>query len=57
MDKKARKKVLEREGGADERKAEKRVRPKVFYNRRFKAPLRKKRRNEYDADEESRYRE
>lgn len=57
MDKKTRKKVLGRNTNEDEREAEKRVRPKVLHNRRFTAPLRKRRRNEYDADEEARYRE
>lgn len=28
--------------------------PKVLYNRKFTAPLKKKRKNEYDADEEAR---
>lgn len=53
MDKKATyKKVPNRN---DERKAEKRIRPKVLYNRKFTTPLRRKRKNEYDADEEARY--
>ncbi|XP_029176307.1 U3 small nucleolar RNA-associated protein 18 homolog [Nylanderia fulva] len=33
---------------------QKHVRPKVFYNKKFSVPLRKKRKNEYDADEEAR---
>lgn len=55
MDKKTtRKKASKRNGDKDERKAGKRG-PKVLYDRKFTAPLRKKRKNEYDPDEEARY--
>lgn len=55
MDKKTRKKVFKHDKNDGKRKAGKRLRSKVLYNRRFTAPLRKKRKNEYDADEEARY--
>lgn len=48
------KKVSKRNKNDGESKAEKRIRPKVSYNRKFTVPLRKKRKNEYDADEEAR---
>lgn len=54
MEKKKTKKVFKRDRNDDERKAEKRIRPKVSYNRKFTMPLRKKRKIEYDADEEAR---
>lgn len=39
----------------DERKTKKHSQSKVLYNQKFSAPLRKKRKNEYDPDEEARY--
>lgn len=36
-------------------KAKKHSQSKVLYNQKFSTPLRKKRKNEYDPDEEARY--
>jgi len=46
------KKVFKRNRNNDEYKAKRR--PKILYNRKFTAPMRKKWKNEYDANEETR---
>lgn len=46
-----RKKILKR--NKDEYKTKKRIQPEM-YNQKFTAPLRRKRKNEYDANEEAR---
>lgn len=48
------KKDFKRKANGNEYKFKKHVRPKVLYNKKFSAPLRKKRKNEYDAEEEAR---
>jgi len=46
------KKVFKRTRNNDEYQAKRR--PKILYNRKFTTPMRKKRKNEYDANEETR---
>ncbi|XP_012221165.1 U3 small nucleolar RNA-associated protein 18 homolog [Linepithema humile] len=55
MDKKTtRKKDFTRKTSSDKKRIKKHSRPKVLYNQKFLVPLRKKRKNEYDPDEEAR---
>ena len=58
MNKKAVKKGFKRKASStssNEYKSKKHVRPKVLYNKKFSVPLKKKRKNAYDANEEARY--
>ncbi|XP_072747783.1 U3 small nucleolar RNA-associated protein 18 homolog [Anoplolepis gracilipes] len=54
MNKTMKKKDFSRKEDSNKYKFKKYVRPKVSYNRKFSIPLRKKRKNEYDMDEEAR---
>lgn len=51
MDEQTERKKVKHNRNSNEYKAKK---PKVLYNRKFRKPLRKKRKNEYDPDEEAR---
>lgn len=54
MDKKTIQKKVFKRNKDGKYKTKKRVQSKMLYNQKFKVPLRKKRKNEYDADEEAR---
>lgn len=54
MDKKITHKEVSKRNRKDEHKTKEHVQSKVFYNKKFTAPLRKKRKNEYNAEEEAR---